>query len=107
VGFDHLRDPFFKKIVTDWAALNLQSFGPEVAVDGRRTPFGKTHELVTSASVPAGPVPALATHDSTAVDTQTPRCNNGTAAYAPVWRYMMQVAGGLAIATGVPICKAG
>ncbi len=107
VGFDHVRDPFFDKIVTDWAALNLQSFGPEVSIDGRSTPFGDTHELVTSAIVPPGPVPALATHDSTAVDSQTPRCTNGTPAFAPVWRYMMQVAGGLPVTNGMPICQAG
>jgi len=107
VGFDHLRDPFFNKIITDWTALDLQTFGPEIAVDGRRTPFEATHELVTAAIVAAGPVPALATHDSTAVDTQTPRCSNGTPAFAPVWRYMLQLAGGLPITTGVPICEAG
>jgi len=106
VGFDHVRDPFFDKIITDWAALNLQSFGPDIAVDSRRTPFSATHELVTSAEVPPGPVPAFATHDSTAVDTQTPLCANGTPAFAPVWRYMMQVAGGFPVTNGVPICNA-
>jgi hypothetical protein len=107
VGFDHVRDPFFDKIVADWTALHLQSFGPQVAIDGHRTPFGDTHELVTSAIVPSGPVPALATHDATAVDSQTPRCENGTPAFAPVWRYMLQVAGGFPITSGVPICPAG
>lgn len=107
VGLVHIRDPFFAKIFTDWTALDLQSFGAKISVDQARTPFGHRHELVTSAIVPGGRAPALATHDSTAVDSQTPICSNGTRALAPVWRYIMQVAGGLAVTSNVQVCSAG
>lgn len=106
VGFDHTRDPFHDKIVADWAALGLQSFGPARSVDGDRSPFGGSHELLTSTTVPPGPAPVLATHDSTAVDSQTPTCPDGSTAFVPVWRYMMQVAGGLAMTGGQPTCTA-
>ena len=104
VGFDHVRDVFFTKITTDWAALDLQSFGPRTSIDGRRTPFGNTHELVTSAPVPSGRTTGLAAHGSTAVDRETPLCKNGTPAFAPVWRYMMQIAGGLPVTKDAPVC---
>jgi hypothetical protein len=107
VGFDHTRDPFNDKIEADWASLDLQSFGPAVSVDGNAPPFGNSHELLTSTQVPSGPAPALATHDSTAVDSQTPLCSNGSPAFVPVWRYMMQVAGGLPITSGPGLCAAG
>ena len=107
VGFDHVDDPFHDKIVADWTALGLQSFGPATSVDGSRPPFDQSHELLTSAAVPPGPAPALATHDSTAVDVQTPLCANGTPAFVPVWRYMMQVAAGLPVTPGPRLCAAG
>lgn len=107
VGFDHTRDPFNDKIEADWTALDLQSFGPAVSVDGNAPPFGNSHELLTSTQVPPGPAPALATHDSTAVDSQTPLCSNATLAFVPVWRYMLQVAGGLPITSGPGLCAAG
>lgn len=107
VGFDHTRDPFNDKIEADWSALDLQSFGPAVSVDGHAPPFGHSHELLTSTNVPPGPAPILATHDSTAVDSQTPLCSNGSPAFVPVWRYMMQVAGGLPLTSGPRLCAAG
>ena len=107
VGFDHVRDLFFDKIFTDWTTLDLQSLGRATSIDGNRTPFGGSHELLTSAAVPPGSAPALATHDSMAVDTQTPLCSNRAPAFAPVWRYMMQVAGGLPVTKGVAVCPAG
>ena len=39
VAFDHVDDPFHDKIVADWTALDLQSFGPAASVDGSRPPF--------------------------------------------------------------------
>jgi hypothetical protein len=104
VGFDHVDDPYHDKIVADWTALGLQSFGPATSVDGKSPPFGNSHQLVSAAAVPPGPAPALATHDSSAVDVQTPLCPDGSPAYAPVWRYMMQVAGGLPLTSGPMVC---
>ncbi|HLH28793.1 MAG TPA: hypothetical protein VKW77_07740, partial [Acidimicrobiales bacterium] len=106
VGLAHTADPFYDKITTDWSALGLPSLGAGASVDGRRPPFGNSHQLVTSAAVPPGRVPSLAAHDSTAVDEQTPSCADGSPAFAPVWRYMMEVAGGLRVTGGGPVCTA-
>jgi hypothetical protein len=101
IGFDHTRDPFYPKIRADWTALDLASFGPAVSVDTSSPPYSHTHQLITSAAVPNM---ILATHDSTAVDSATPLCANGTAEFAPVWRYMMEVAGGLRLSAGPSHC---
>jgi hypothetical protein len=100
-GFDHTQDPFYPKIRTDWTALNLAALGPAVSVDTNNPPYSHSHELVTSATVPDV---ILATHDSTAVDSATPLCANGTAEFAPVWRYMMEVAGSLPLSAGPKRC---
>jgi outer membrane murein-binding lipoprotein Lpp len=94
VGFDHTRDPFYPKIRADWTALGLDALGQATSVDRGSPPYLGSHELVTSTAVPDV---VLATHDSTAVDSATPICPNGEPQFAPVWRYMMQVAGGLPI----------
>jgi hypothetical protein len=107
IGFAHTRDPSNDKIEADWTALDLQSFGPAVSVDREEPPFRDSHELLTSARVPSGPAPRLAPHDSTAVDSQTPICSNGSPAFVPVWRYMMQVAGGLPVTSGPGLCATG
>lgn len=103
IGFDHTRDPYYPKIATDWNALDLQSFGPPVSVDGTKAPFGHSHELTTSTYDLPGPA-ILDTHDSTAVDIQTPVCPDGAPAFAPVWEYMMEVAGGLRVTSSAPVC---
>ena len=97
VGFDHTGDPFYPKIRTDWTALGLDELGPATSVDHQSAPYAGSHQLITSVAVPPE---ILATHDSTAVDSATPMCPDGTPEFAPVWRYMMQVAGGLPIVGG-------
>lgn len=101
IGFDHTQDPFYPKIRADCTALNLASLGPAVSVDSSSPPYSHSHQLITSATVPDE---ILATHDSTAVDSATPMCANGTAEFAPVWRYMMEVAGGLPLSAGPSHC---
>ena len=97
VGFDHTGDPFYPKIRADWTALGLGELGPATSVDHQAAPDAGSHQLITSVAVPRV---ILATHDSTAVDSATPMCPDGTPEFAPVWRYMMEVAGGLPIAGG-------
>jgi hypothetical protein len=97
IGFDHTGDPFYPKIRADWTALGLGELGPATSVDHLSAPYAGSHQLITSVAVPPA---ILATHDSTAVDAATPKCPNGTPEFAPVWRYMMQVAGGLPIVGG-------
>ena len=99
VGFDHTRDPFYPKIRADWTALGLDALGQVTSVDSGSPPYTASHELITSSAVPDV---ILATHDSTAVDSATPICPNGDPQFAPVWRYMMQVAGGLPITQTAP-----
>ena len=89
VGFDHTGDPFYPKIRADWTALGLGGLGPAASM-------ARTRNRNALAVPPA----ILATHDSTAVDSATPMCPDGTPEFAPVWRYMMQVAGGLPIVGG-------
>jgi hypothetical protein len=101
VGFVHSGDPFYARIIADWQAMNLSSFGALRSVDGARPPYRHAHELISSAPLP---LVILATHDSTAVDSATPSCANGSAEYAPVWDYMLEVAGGLRMSMGHAGC---
>lgn len=92
VGFVHSGDPFYARIAADWTAMGLPSLGPLTLVDGTNPPYGTSHQLISSAPLP--PV-VLASHDSTAVDSATPLCPNGSPRYAPVWSYMLETAGAL------------
>jgi hypothetical protein len=101
VGFVHHGDPFYPRIAPDWSAMDLQRFGPMEDVDTLAAPYRGSHELISYASLP--PV-VLATHDSTAVDSATPRCASGSPRYAPVWDYMLEVAGGLRLTRQTNSC---
>lgn len=101
-AFVHYGDPFYPRIVADWAAMGLGAFGGPALVDTTAAPYGGAHELVSAAPLPAV---LLATHDSTAVDSATPICPDGNPEYAPVWRAMLQEAGGLPVTTAPPGCS--
>ncbi len=81
VAFVHSGDPFYARIVADWKAVDLGSLGPLSSVERSAPPYGHAHELISSAPLP--PV-ILATYDSTAVDSATPSCANGSPEYTPV-----------------------
>lgn len=102
VAFVHSGDPFYGRILADWSAMLLSSLGPLTSIDGASSPYGRSHELISSAPLPRA---VLATHDSTAVDSATPRCADGSPEYAPVWDYMLEVAGGLPVLSGVAACS--
>jgi hypothetical protein len=103
VGFDHTADPFERKISSNWAVLGLGGFGPLISVDHREAPYGGSHQLTTSVAVPQV-VRVLGAHDSSAVDVQTPMCPDGVPRFVPVWRYMMEVAGGLPLVSSPNPC---
>jgi len=102
VAFVHDGDPFYGRILSDWNAMRLSSLGPASSVDGATSPYGGAHELLSSARLPSV---VLAAHDSTAVDSATPRCDDGSPEYAPVWDYMLEVAAGLPVARGSTGCS--
>lgn len=101
IAFVHSGDPFYARILADWSAMQLGSLGPPTYVDAAAPPYGGTHQLISSAPLPQA---VLATHDSTAVDAATPTCSNGAPEYAPVWDYMLQVAGGLPVPRAAAGC---
>lgn len=101
VAFVHSGDPFYPRIVADWRAMGLGSLGSPASVDSTGPPYRHSHELISSAALP---LVVLATHDSTAVDSATPACSNGSPRYAPVWDYMLDVAGGLQVHHGRAGC---
>lgn len=97
----HSGDPFYPRILSDWNAMDLASLGPLTSIDTTPPPYGGAHQLVSSAPLPPA---ILAAHDSTAVDAATPKCGDGSSAYAPAWGYMLEVAGGLRVRGGAMEC---
>jgi hypothetical protein len=102
-AFVHVGDPFIARIRADWTAMGLDGLGGTTSVDTVGPPYGRAHELISSAALP--PV-ILAMHDSTAVDSAQPLCADGTSRYLPVWRYLLQAAGGLRVGASAPGCRA-
>ncbi len=91
-GFTHTADPLLPLagVTRNWDAIDLDSFGPAVSVDGAGPPFANSHQLTTSAPPnpnPTGPSAAPA-HGATVVDAVTPRDAQGTPIYRSVWIYL-------------------
>jgi hypothetical protein len=103
-AFVHVGDPFIARIQADWTAMGLGALGRVTSVDRVGPPYGRAHELISSASLPSV---ILATHDTTAVDEAQPRCHSGQSRYVPVWRYLLQAAGGLGTTASRPGCTTG
>jgi hypothetical protein len=101
VGFVHSNDPFYPRIVSDWTAMGLKRFGALTSVDTNLPPYRHSHALLSSIGLPSVPIAA---HDSTAVDSATPKCRNGSPKYGRVWDYMLELAGGLRIRHGQAAC---
>jgi hypothetical protein len=49
----HRGDPFYDRISADWKAMGLAVLGPPVSTDGTSPPYGRSHELISAAPVPA------------------------------------------------------
>jgi pimeloyl-ACP methyl ester carboxylesterase len=83
-GFCHVQDQLSAKVAV-WSALGMAAFGQVVDVASVAPPFGQTHQLSTS--VP--PAVAGQYHNSTTVDSVTPRNPDGSPAYLPTWMYLL------------------
>lgn len=84
-GFIHSQDRGFSRIIQAWGALGMSEFGGIVNVDKESPPYRMSHQLASSAPVPMGKF-----HGSVANDGMTARSFDGTPAYLPVWRYLLQ-----------------
>jgi hypothetical protein len=102
-GFVHTRDPFGPRILADWAAMGLGTLGNLTPVDSVATPYGGSHELISSLALPDV---VLAAHDSTAVANAQPRCAGGSSAYVRVWAYLLDSAAGLPVVAVASTCAA-
>ncbi len=78
-AFGHENDPQFASFVRAWAIMRLP--GPPTSVDATRPPYGGSHQLTSSA-------PTNHAHSSVAVGDSTPRGDDGSLLYLPVWRYL-------------------
>ncbi len=78
-AFSHQADSQFPGHLQAWAALGLR--GPPTNVDRATPPYGGSHQLTSSA-------PTNHAHSSVAVGNSTPRGDDGSLLYLPVWRYL-------------------
>jgi hypothetical protein len=101
-GFANRADPFFGRIAADWKAMGLDVLGSPVSADQPGAHSSIAHELISTAAVPA--TGRAAAHNATADDTAQPLCRDGVSQYAPVWRYLLQAAGGLMISPLAAAC---
>ena len=88
-GFSHLRDPLvpWANVVPIWRALQLDTLGAPVSVDGTASPFGGTHQLSTDATPGSGL--STAAHGATVYDISVPKNPDGSPVFAPVWSYLL------------------
>jgi hypothetical protein len=78
-AFSHQADSQFQSHVQAWAAMGLR--GPPTNVDRAVPPYGGSHQLTSSA-------PTNHAHSAVAVGDSTPRGDDGSLLYLPVWRYL-------------------
>ena len=89
-GFIHTADTLvpLSLVTTNWAQMGLNSLGAQVSVDGNTSPFGNSHQLLTSAA-PNPTVPgATAAHNAPVVDVFTPLDGAGLPIFRGVWDYL-------------------
>jgi hypothetical protein len=78
-AFSNEADTQFQGHLQAWAAMGLR--GPPTRVDGATPPYGGSHQLTSSA-------PTIHAHSSVVVGDSTPRGDDGSLLYLPVWRYL-------------------
>ncbi len=81
-GFCHTQDGLAQKVAF-WNAVGAP--GPVVDVAASAPPFGGSQQLSTSIE----PAAAGQYHNSTVIDSVTPRNADGTPRYKDVWRHML------------------
>jgi hypothetical protein len=89
-GFVHVRDVGFHRILAAWEAIGLSRLGGLVNVDESGPPYGMSHQLVSQTAVVREKFHACVTTDGA-----TPISLAGVPIYAPVWSYLLEVAGSL------------
>jgi len=88
-GFSHLRDGVipWQVIEQNWPGLHMNDFGDYVDADSTTPPFGGSHMLSTDLDKPSVLIPdALAYHNITVVDANTPLDDHGLPGYRRVWQ---------------------
>lgn len=81
-GFLHLADsPTLTS--ADWAAMGLDAFGGLTLVEDVAPNFGSTHQFATNVALSSG-----TPHNSTVVDTDTPRMGDGSPIFLPLWQHL-------------------
>jgi len=82
--FSHTKEDQFSQHLKDWEAMELGKLGPVTSVDGARTPFGHSHQLVTALA----PAPGKNPHGVTAAGAASPQGADGRYVLEPVFRYL-------------------
>ncbi len=88
-GFIHQRDELVNPALTTtlgWAAYGMSAFGAVVNVDSAFVPFSGTHSLTSNRDLPD---PDSNFHGMIVVDARTPKLEDGTPVYKPVWDYLL------------------
>jgi hypothetical protein len=83
LAFSHTADEQYAQHAVNWQARGL--FGVPTSIDDAAPPFDGSHRLTTSAEPAAGG----SGHGSTVGDAHTPLADDGTPAFAPVWRHLL------------------
>jgi hypothetical protein len=82
--FSHAKEDQFSQHLKDWEAMGLGTLGPVTDVDGARPPFGRSHQLITALTPPAGKNP----HGVTTAGASSPVGQEGHYVLEPVFRYL-------------------
>ncbi len=85
-GFVHALDRGCPRILDAWRELGMTAFGGLINVDREKPPYRNSHQLVSQAHVPRDKF-----HNSVVNDGATARTSEGTPAYVPVWRYLLDL----------------
>lgn len=90
-GFSHQQDEVvtWPLVTANWIALGLGAYGASVNVDAGAAPYAGSHALTSSRdhAPPSGAYPP-SFHGATVVDVSTPKLNDGSPAYRPVWIHL-------------------
>lgn len=84
-GFDHVKDKFATHIEKTWPAMGMEKTGLRTSVDGAAAPYGGSHQLTTAIPEKDG----QNAHTCVVTDGLTPKGADGTPAFKPVWRVML------------------
>lgn len=81
-GFLHLQDSA-ALIGGDWAAMGLDAFGAMTLAEDIGSDFGSSHQFASNLPISSG-----TPHNSTVLDSDTPRASDGTPLFRPLWQHL-------------------